>query len=609
MDQLTFTDSGLPAVGMPTEPGRPDAGRRSQRAPTEAELNAAVAGGIDQPLFDTPIVVVDLETTGGAATDAITEIGAVRIQRGEVVGEFATLVDPGREIPPQIVTLTGITTAMVTAAPTIDAVLPSFFDFARGAVLVAHNARFDTGFLRRGAQTLDLGWPFAATLCTVAMARRILSRDEAPTVKLAALADLFDVHTRPTHRALDDARATVEVLYRLLERIGNKGVHTYRELLEFLPRATPAQRAKRHLASSLPRRPGVYLFRGPGDEVLYVGTAVDLRRRVSSYFSGAETRPRMAEMVALATRVDHVECAHALEAGVRELRLLAAHTPSYNRRSTQPHRGWWIILTSERFPRLRVSRTPDDQSVGPIANRTIAQSIADLLAAAAELRTCTTRLGPTSRHHWCRAELGASRTIGGCRAASTVPQTLPDYLPRVAAVHGVLTGSSDDLLAAIRDQLTRYAAAEMFETAARHRDRLAATIDALARCQRLQALCGIAELVVARPDLRGGWEFSVVRHGRLANAGVARRGTPAMAVVDALVSSAQTVTPDPGPLHGAPAEEAGLIYRWVTEPGARIVATSSPLSLPLHGACRWDDWATTARGARAATSNSARAIR
>ncbi|WP_050949724.1 DEDD exonuclease domain-containing protein [Gordonia effusa] len=560
---------------------------------------AAVYGGIDQPLFETPIVVVDLETTGGAATDAITEIGAVRIQRGEVVGEFATLVDPGREIPPQIVTLTGITTAMVTAAPTVDSVLPAFFEFARGAVLVAHNARFDTGFLRRGASSLHLDWPFAATLCTVAMARRILSRDEAPTVKLAALADLFDVATRPTHRALDDARATVEVFYRLLERIGNKGVHTYRELLEFLPRATPAQRAKRHLATGLPRRPGVYLFRGPGAEVLYVGTAVDLRRRVSSYFTGAETRPRMSEMVALATHVDHVECAHGLEAGVRELRLLAAHAPAYNRRSKHPHKGWWIVLTSERFSRLRVSRSPEENCIGPIANRTVAQTVADHLSSAAQLRTCTTRLGSTSKHHWCRTDPAATRAVGGCRAASSVPQTLPDYLPRVTAIHALFTGASDELLVSLRDQMTTYANAEMFETATRHRDRLTATIDALARCQRLHSLCAIAELVVARPDGSGGWEFAVIRHGRLANAGVARRGTAPMAVVDALVSSAQTVSAECGPLRGAPAEEAALIYRWITEPGARIVAASDALSLPTRTACRWEDWLLTARGARA----------
>ena len=107
-------------------------------------------------LRETTFVVVDLETTGGRASgeghDAITEIGAVKVRGGAVLGELATLVDPGRSIPPQIVALTGITTAMVCDAPTIDSVLPSFLEFSRGAVLVAHNAGFDIGFLRAAAE-------------------------------------------------------------------------------------------------------------------------------------------------------------------------------------------------------------------------------------------------------------------------------------------------------------------------------------------------------------------------------------------------------------------------------------------------------------------------
>ena len=125
-----------------------------------------VDAGLDLSLRETTFVVVDLETTGGRARpgpdggfDAITEIGAVKVRGGEVIGEFATLVDPQRSIPPQIVELTGITTAMVRDAPTIAAVLPMFLEFARGAVLVAHNAGFDIGFLRAAADRCGIRWP------------------------------------------------------------------------------------------------------------------------------------------------------------------------------------------------------------------------------------------------------------------------------------------------------------------------------------------------------------------------------------------------------------------------------------------------------------------
>lgn len=551
----------------------------------------------DRALFDTTLVVVDLETTGSnPAHDRITEIGAVKIRGGEVIGEFATLVDPGRPIPPQIVTLTGITTAMVTDAPRIESVLPAFLEFARGSILVAHNARFDMGFLRQDALRLHLDWPFSLSLCTVTMARRILPRDEAPTVKLSALAELFDVSVRPTHRALDDARATVEVFHRLLERVGNQGISTVGELTSYLPRTDPRLRAKRQMADRVPARPGVYLFRGPSNEVLYVGTAVDLRRRVRSYFSGSDPRRRIAEMVLLADRVDVVECSHALEAAVRELRLLAAHAPAYNRRSTQPHKGWWVTLTEERFPRLKVSRTPTDESIGPVGNRNNAATVADVIAAAAGLRTCTKRLGATG-YHWCPTADGV-RQPGGCHAAAEQPQTVPDYLPRVTAARRLMRGEADDLLDDLTARLADLSEAQMFETAARHRDRLALTIDALARCQRLAALCAIAEIVIARPDDERGWHLAVVRHGRLAAAGRARRGVSPMPVVDALVAAAETVIPEPGPLRGAPPEEVALIYRWMTEPGARIVSTTDPVALPAGCAERRRGWSQSARDAR-----------
>ncbi len=149
----------------------------------------------------------------------------------------------------------------------------------------------------------------------------------------------------------------------------------------------------------MPRRPGIYLFHGPADEVLYVGTAINLRRRVNQYFNGSDQRTRMKEMVALATRVEHVECAHALEAGVRELRMLSAHAPPYNRRSKFPQRWWWLVLSEEAFPRFSVVRTPrHDRAVGPFRSRADAVDTADLLARFTGVRTCTKRLARSALH-------------------------------------------------------------------------------------------------------------------------------------------------------------------------------------------------------------------
>ncbi len=552
-------------------------------------------------LRETTFVVVDLETTGGRATgdgnnvDAITEIGAVKVRGGAVLGELATLVDPGRSIPPQIVALTGITSAMVCNAPKIDTVLPAFLEFSRGAVLVAHNAGFDIGFLRAAAERSQIAWPRPPVLCTVRLARRVLTRDEAPSVRLSALARLFGAGTTPTHRALDDARATVDVLHALIERVGNQGVHTYTDLRSYLPDVSPEQRRKRVLAAALPHRPGVYLFRGPADEVLYVGTAVDLRRRARQYFNGTDPRPRIKEMVALATAVDHVECAFDLEAGVRELRLLAAHAPPYNRRSKFPQRWWWLVLTDEAFPRFSIVRTPKgDSAVGPFRSRAAAVETADLLCRVTGLRTCTTRIARSA----CHGPACPERELSPCPAPRDVAAAEYAEAPRRAAA--LIDGAENTALSAALARITELADRNRYETAARLRDHVAAAIDVLWRGQRLRALASVAELVAARPDGDGGWHLAVIRCGQLAAAGVARRGVPPMPVVDAITAAAQAILPVPAPLGGALVEEVALVMRWLAHPGVRVVRAEPGWASSVGSAGRWASWAASARSARLA---------
>lgn len=547
------------------------------------------------PLPEVTFVVVDLETTGGDnARDTITEIGAVKIRGGEVLGEFATLVNPERGIPPAVVSLTGITEAMVVDAPRLASVLPSFLEFSAGCVLVAHNAPFDVGFLRTKSEQLSLQWPKPQVICTVRLARRVLTRDETPNHKLATLARILHARTKPVHRALDDARATADVLHSLLERVGSLGVHSLEDLLGHLPDRTPQQRSKRGLADAMPKAPGVYLFRGPRDEVLYVGTASDLRRRVRQYFTAAEGRRRIKEMVALAERVDHVECAHPLEAEVRELRLLAAHQPRYNRRSKFPHRAWWVVLTDEPFPRLSMVRTAKTGAFGPFGSRRAATDAVTALQSATMLRRCTDRIPVAARH----GSPCALYELRHCAAPCAGLQTVEDYAPNVSVLRDLAGGRDDVVLERLRNELDQLSGAQRFEEAAVRRDRLAALVRSLDRGQRLAALADIAELVAARPDGAGGWHLSVVRHARLAAAGTARRGVPPMPVVDALQAAAETVVPGSGPLRGAPMDEARVVYRWLTTGGTRLVRLSRPWTEPAVSAGSWHAWLDRAAASR-----------
>src|SRR6187549_1129000 len=230
-----------------------------------------------EPLSQTTFVTVDLETTGGSPVSSqITEIGAVKTRGGEVIGEFQTLVNPGLPIPPMIVALTGITDAMVVAAPPIEEVLPAFLEFLGDAVLVAHNAPFDTGFLRAACRTHGYQWPGSEVVDTVTLARRATTKDEAPNKKLSTLARVFGTEVTPNHRALSDARATAEIMHKMFERLAAFGI-THREDLDALRNPMPERvRKKARMADAVPTKPGVYIFRGPSSAVV-CATCLSLR--------------------------------------------------------------------------------------------------------------------------------------------------------------------------------------------------------------------------------------------------------------------------------------------------------------------------------------------
>ncbi|SEE02607.1 DEDD exonuclease domain-containing protein [Ruania alba] len=548
--------------------------------------------GLDElgtPLFDATFVVVDLETTGGSPREsAITEIGAVKVRGGDVLGEFQTLVNPGVGIPPTITVLTGITNAMVMTAPPITEVLPAFLEFTRGAILVAHNARFDVGFLRAASDRMELTWPRPQVVDTVALARRVVTRDEAPNHKLATLAPLFGSPTAPDHRALTDARATVDVLHGLLARMSGLGVTHVEDLATAADPVPAGRRRKATLADGLPTGPGVYHFLGPRGEVLYIGTAVNLRRRVRSYFTAAEKRTRIAEMVDVATAVRPIPCATPLEAAVRELRGIAEHRPPYNRRSRSPERQPWLRLTDEAYPRLSVVRTVPvdlaDRAIGPFSSRVQADRAAAALVAATGLRTCTTRLArtPTGRTSAC-----VLAEMGKCLAPCV--REVPEYDDRVRRAQQAMDGDVTAVVDTARRVIARLAGQQRYEEAAVRRDQLLAYLRGASRAERHGPLQRAPQIIAARRHSDGGWELVLIRFGRLAATTVTKPGAAVMGVVRALAESGEDVQPGRCLGGAATSEETELVLRWLETPGTRLVEATladagSGWSVPVHGA-------------------------
>ncbi len=538
------------------------------------------------PLADVTFVIVDLETTGGAPADAgITEIGAVKVRGGEVLGEFQTLVNPGAPIPPFVASLTGITDALVATAPRLPAALPTFLEFLGDAVLVAHNAPYDAGFLKAACRLLDHPWPDPATVDTARLARVALHRDEVRNCKLSTLAAHFRVSVTPTHRAFDDARATADVLHRLIERAGDLGVTTLEDLQEFSSRVSQAQRTKRHLAADLPDAPGVYVFEDAQGVALYVGTSRSIRSRVRTYFTASEQRRRMAEMVRIAERVTPIVCATSLEARVRELRLIASEQPRYNRRSRRPDSQTWLKLTVESAPRLAVVRTVlDDQAsgaryLGPFTSRHAAEAAREALLLAHPVRTCTTRIAvrPRSDAPGC-----ALAELGRCLAPCTSSGDRPAYERQVEDLRTAMSGDLSAPVAAAERRMAVLAAEERFEDAALWRERLGHLVGASVRTHRLAALSGEPELVAAVATADNGWDIHLIRHGRLAGAAHARPGCDPRPVVDALVATGEHVDPAPAPAPAGLSEEALELLRWLDGPGVRLVHSTRGLALPVR---------------------------
>ncbi len=548
-------------------------------------------------LFASTFVVVDLETTGGAPDGGgITEIGAVKVRGGEVLGEFGTLVNPEERLPAFITVLTGITESMLVEAPTLDTVLPAFLEFAAGAVLVAHNAPYDTGFLKAACAKHGYAWPKPIVLDTAAIARRALVADEVPNNKLSTLARHFHASTQPIHRALDDARATVDVLHGLIARLGSHKVHTIGETIEFVKAVSPSQRRKRHLAEGLPDAPGVYVFRGHKDRPLYIGTSSSIATRVRSYFTAAEKRARIDEMINAAERVEAILCSHSLEAEVRELRLIAAHKPPYNRRSKFPERVMWLKLTGEAYPRLSVVREvqPDGAAyLGPFGSRRGAELAAAGIYDALPIRQCTHKLSLRTKTPAC-----ALAELGRCPAPCEHRISPDDYEAAAAApFRTATTGDPGPVVRGLMTRIEALSAAERFEDAATIRTRLIAFLRTAIRMQRLVSLTSLPELIAARPAAKGGWELAVVRHGRLAAAGVSPPRVHPQPTLDVVLATAETVRPGHGPTPRASPEETERILAWLERPETRLVKADMGWSSPATGAGRWRPFLTRAEAA------------
>ena len=336
---------------------------------------------------------VDLETTGTRAeADRITEIGIVRVDACDggaaTVSEWSTLVDPEVPIPPAIQALTGITDAMVRAAPTFSTVAGDVAQMLAGCVFVAHNARFDYGFLKHAFARLER--PFAArVLCTVRLSRRLF-----PDVDGHGLDALIARHAlcvTDRHRALGDARAIWSFVQRLYGELAREAVDEAIKRILRIPSLPP--QLPPDAIDALPELPGVYLFYGDNPLPLYVGKSINLRERVGAHFSQdwrSETDLRLSQEI---RRIEFEETAGELGALLREAVLIRSLLPAYNRALRRKLEAG-VLEIVDGLPRFVAAAGIDCTQLagcyGPFASRASARST--LRELTARHRLCALRL-------------------------------------------------------------------------------------------------------------------------------------------------------------------------------------------------------------------------
>jgi DNA polymerase-3 subunit epsilon len=454
-------------------------------------------------LENAPYVVFDVETTGSSAGKggAITEVGALKLLRGEVVEEFSTLVNPGRRIEPFVARLTGITDRMVAGAPRISEIMPRFEALVEGSVLVGHNVHFDCSFVTAARGGVPLPNPVLDTLklarCLVPGLRRY---------RLASLVSQFGVRATPNHRALSDATATAGVFLKLLKMLRSAGVRSVGEatMLRGRERIKPQ---KQHLAEGVPDTPGVYYFVDKHGTTLYVGKAKNLKTRVRTYFNGGDGRRKVGRLVEEVAEVRVRKTESELQALILEAREIKRLLPRYNSAGRGDRDDWFIKLDlGEPYPvPERVPAKSTEEGIvylGPYRSAGILDSCIEALGRIFPLKRCSGDGGVCfyGQIGRCAPCMGMGEEEYRCLVVDEV----------VALLRG--EGGEEHLAALVRER-ERLAGELEFEAAARLRD-LIAGIERIRLTRAVVSAEGL-QAVVATSTEPGIVEVFALSEGRL----------------------------------------------------------------------------------------------
>ena len=353
--------------------------------------------------------IVDIETTGGyAGNHRITEVAILHHDGKKVTDRYRTLINPGRDIPAFITALTGIDTAMVKDAPLFGEVAEELMERLNNRIFVAHNAQFDYGFLKREFEDAGIRWN-SARLCTVRLSRKIIPG--LRSYSLGRLSEHLQVSISGRHRAWGDAEATARIFSILHER------DTEGEITKALKRSSGEMllppNLSREVFEKLPHATGVYYFHDAHGKVIYVGKAIDIRKRIAGHFTGTAAEWNRSN---IRTRIHNISfnCTGSeLVALIFEAMEIHRLWPKFNLALKGRAEVWGIFDYTDRAGFLRFSVNPVARGTQPLYTAASKGEIWNAMwEFVREYELCPRMAGLQKTDAACH-----SHTLGECRGA------------------------------------------------------------------------------------------------------------------------------------------------------------------------------------------------
>lgn len=356
------------------------------------------------------LAYIDLETTGGRPTsDRITEIAIIQTLDGQIVDRWESMVFPDSPIPNHIQRITGITPIMVANAPSFEELLPTIIEKLEGHVVVAHNARFDVGFLRNAYQRH--GEEFKnSVVCTVKLSRNLYPKFKRHN--LDSIMQRFDIQCEARHRAMGDAAALPQLVSIMYKDFGKEEVRAAMAVQQKLSSIPP--HLDPDIFKKMPNEAGVYLFYSESGSLLYVGKSIQIRTRVISHFSSDHSNDREMRMAQQVHDIEWIVTAGEFSALMLEADLVKKRSPLFNRQLRKQKTLYTILWQNELSDEVTPPKVVDINTLESKSKHPLLENTYGLFRSRKKANELIKKL--KDEHQLCAKQLGLEKGKGACFA-------------------------------------------------------------------------------------------------------------------------------------------------------------------------------------------------